>query len=206
MIKAIFFDLDGVLTTDAKGSLTLSKNLCEAKAGLVVDDVLKSFRRDIERLTSGQCSLQSVIERVCTEFAIPFSQELLVAVASKTPWNKPMVELAHSLMSAYVVGMITDNAKERMDMLSRMPELAGFNPVIVSAIERASKSDGSTAIYDRALERARCVAAEALFVDNQQRNLVTPAKMGMHTYFHDDARNDMEALHAAFRKLGIINS
>jgi putative hydrolase of the HAD superfamily len=203
MIKAIFFDLDGVLTTDAKGSLTMSKNLCEAKAGLVVDEVLKSFRTDIERLTSGQCSLQSVIERLCSEFGIPFSEELLIAVASKTPWNKPMVELAHSLMSAYVVGVITDNGKERMDMLSRAPELSGFNPIVVSAAERASKSDGSTTIYDRALIGANCFATEALFVDNQERNLVIPAKMGMHTYFHDDARNDMSALYEAFRALNI---
>lgn len=203
MIKAIFFDLDGVLTTDAKGSLTLSKNLCEAKAGLAVDEVLQSFRRDIERLTSGQCSLQSVIKRVCDECGIPYSEELLISIASKTPWNQPMVELAQSLMSAYVVGVITDNAKERMDMLSRKPELSGFSPIIVSAVERASKSDGSTAIYDRALDRAGCSAPEALFVDNQERNLATPSQMGMHTYFHDDVRNDMLALRAAFQALDI---
>jgi putative hydrolase of the HAD superfamily len=204
MIRAIFFDLDGVLTTDASGSLTLSKNLCEAKAGLIADDILKSFREDIERLTSGNCSLRSVIERICAEFSIPFSEALLIAVASTTPWNKPMVELAHSLMSAYVVGVITDNVKERMDMLSRTPELSGFNPIIVSAVERASKSDGSTAIYDRALDQAGCIASESLFVDNQARNLVTPAKMGMHTYFHDDVRNDMAALREAFRALNIM--
>lgn len=204
MIKAIFFDLDGVLTTDAKGSLTLSKNLCEAKPGLLVDEVLRSFRKDFGLLTSGQCSLQSVIERVCAEFSIPYSQELLINVVKKTPWNKPMVELAHSLMSTYVIGIITDNAKERMDILSSEPELSGFNPIIVSAVERASKSDGSTVIYDRALDRAGCAAADSLFIDNQQRNLVTPAEMGMNTYFHDDADNDMEALHDAFRALKIV--
>lgn len=53
MIKEIFFDLDGVLTTDAKGSLTMSKNLCAAVPGLSVQEVLDCYRQDIELLNIG---------------------------------------------------------------------------------------------------------------------------------------------------------
>lgn len=203
MIKVIFFDLDGVLTTDAKGSLTMSKNLCAAKAGLSVDDVLKSFRKDIEPLNAGECTLQSVLQRVCKEFSIPFSEDFVVKIARTTPWNIRVIELGRSLMPTYACGIITDNSKERMDILRREPELAGFDPIIVSSIEKASKSDGSTSIYDRALERAGCTATEAMFIDNQQRNLITPATMGMATYFHDDALNDIEALRSALHDLGV---
>ena len=68
MIKAIFFDLDGVLTTDSKGSLTMSKNLCEAVAGLSVQEVLDCYRQDIELLNMGQRSLEEVWQRIGIAF------------------------------------------------------------------------------------------------------------------------------------------
>ena len=41
-------------------------------------------------------------------------------------------------------------------------------------------------------------------IDNQAHNLVTAEKMGIKTYFHDDAKNDVPALIAALRAWGVI--
>jgi FMN phosphatase YigB (HAD superfamily) len=204
MINAIFFDLDGVLTTDAKGSLTMSKTLCEAMPRLSVQEVLTCYREDIELLNLGKRTFHDVWQRLHSTFNIPDDQNMLNDVLRKVPWNDAMLELARSLKSRFVLGIITDNCRERMDVLTAEMNLGDlFDPIVVSAIEHASKCDGTTRIFDAALDRAGCKAEEALFIDNQERNLTTPRNMGMHTYWHDDAKNDVAALQHALRTLGV---
>lgn len=203
MIKAIFFDLDGVLTTDAKGSLTMSKNLCEMVPGLSMQDVLACYRQDIEDLNLGRVSMQEVWEKLCTACNIPASDDLIQEMMRKAPKNDAMFDLAEFLSKHYRLGIITDNGRERMDVLTTEMRLSGlFDPIVVSAIVHASKCDGTTKIFDAALDRTGCKAEAALFIDNQEKNLVTPAKMGMKTYFHDDAVNDGAALRIALRQWG----
>lgn len=204
MIKAIFFDFDGVLTTDAKGSLTMSKNLCDLVPGLTVQEVLDSYRQDIEALNMGRIPMGNVWKRMCAEFKIPPKDDLLREMMRRAPKNDAMFELARSLSPHYQLGIITDNNRERMDILTvDMQVNALFDPIIVSAVEHASKCDGSTTIFDAALRRAECNANEAVFIDNQERNLVTPAKMGMKTYWHDDSVNNVDVLKHTFRDFGI---
>lgn len=204
MIQTIFFDFDGVLTTDSKGSLTISKNICREVPGLSVESVLASFREDISLLNSGQQTLEVTWKRLCSQFNIPESGELQRKIIGTVPLNDRMFALARHLSKQYRLGVISDNSRERMDILEENLNLkAIFNPIIVSAVEHTSKSDGTTRIFDIALVRTRCKPEEALYIDNQQKNLATPAGMGMHVYFHDDAVNDMDALLIKLAELGI---
>lgn len=204
MIKAVFFDFDGVLTTDAKGSLTISKNLCEVVPGLPVDDVFRAYREDIEPLNTGRMTLQELWEHLCTKCHIQADYEVFLQVLRKTPLNHAMFDVARELARQYVVGIITDNSRERMEILCEEFRLRdSFKPIVVSADVRASKCDGSTKIFDVALAAAGCNAEESLFIDNQEKNLVVPTKMGMKTYLHDVAINDIGALRRALKQLGI---
>lgn len=117
MIKAIFFDLDGVLTIDAKGSLTLSKNLCEAFPHLSVEEILACYREDIELLNTGQRTLEEVWDRLCRRFKIPKDEALPGRILREVPVNDAMLALARSLSHCYTLGIITDNCRERMDAL-----------------------------------------------------------------------------------------
>ncbi len=204
MINAIFFDLDGVLTTDAKGSLTMSRTICEAVPGLSIEELLASYREDIELLNLGERTFHDTWQRLCSTFHIPDDQTLLRDVLRKVPRNDAMFELAQSLVGRFVLGIITDNCRERMETLTADMNLGElFNPIVVSAEEHASKCDGTTKIFEAALDRAGCKAEESLFIDNQKKNLVTPKSMGMKTYHHDDATNDVAALRRELQKLGI---
>ncbi len=205
MLNTIFFDLDGVLTTDPKGSFTMSKNLTALKPGLSLDGVLASFRKDIDKMSHGDADLFSILRRVCAEFDIPADDRVLRKVIGTMPLNDPMFELARRLSHEHKVGMITDNARDRIRILDEDHGLASlFDPIVVSSIEKASKSDGTTKIFEIALKRAECAPEESLFIDNQKKNLVVPASMGMHVHFHDDAKNDMDELVVALRRLGAI--
>lgn len=204
VIKTIFFDFDGVLTTDAKGSLTMSKNLCDLTPGLSVQSVLDTYRQDIESLNMGRISMSDVWKRLCTAFQIPANDDLLREMMRRVPKNDAMFDLAQSLSPRYRLGIITDNNRERMDVLVADMQLDKlFDPIVVSATEHASKRDGTTIIFDVALNRANCSAEEALFIDNQEKNLEVPAKMGMKTFWHDDAKNDVSALLATLRDWGV---
>lgn len=204
MIKAIFFDLDGVLTTDAKGSLTMSRNLCEMVPSLSIQEVLHSYREDIEALNMGRISMSDVWKRMCASLKIPESDELLNEMMRKVSKNDEMFDLVRALSKKYRLGIITDNSRERMEILASDMQLNElFNPIIISAVEHASKNDGSTSIFDMALQKAACNADEAVFIDNQEKNLVIPAKMGMKTYWHDDTGNDVTALSAALRHMRV---
>ncbi len=204
MVKAIFFDLDGVLTTDAKGSLTVSKNICEAVPNLSVEKVLDCYRQDIELLNMGRRTMRDVWKRMCRTLKITESDALLLEVLRKTPRNDAMFDLARSLSHRYSLGIITDNSRERMNVLNEKMKLGElFDPIIVSATEHASKRDGTTALFDAALVKAHCKAKEAIFIDNQEKNLVLPAQMGMQTYWHDDAKNDIAALKTALLRWGV---
>ena len=161
----------------------MSKNLCDMLPGLSVQEVLDSYREDIEALNMGKISMSDVWKRMCASLKIHKRDELLNEMMRKAPKNVAMFDLARSLSGKYRLGIITDNSRERMEILATdllMNEL--FDPIIVSAVEHASKNDGSKTIFDAALRKATCNADEAVFIDNQEKNLVTPAKMGMKTY------------------------
>jgi len=115
-----------------------------------------------------------------------------------------MFVIVRFLLGKYILGIITDNTAERMALLRENMQLDTlFRPIINSAEIHAMKHDGTTAIFDAALKAAQCEASEAFFIDNQQRNLVTPEKMGMKTYWHDDKKNDIPMLRKALREFGI---
>lgn len=182
----------------------MSRNLCDAVPGLSQQKVLDCYRQDIEQLNMGRRTMQEVWRRICATFKIPADDALLREMLRKVPKNDAMFDLARSLSSHYVLGIITDNSRERMEaLIAEMNLGALFNPIVISAIEHASKSDGTTAIFDAALAQANCEAEESIFIDNQEKNLVTPASMGMKTYLHDDAVNDVTALRRELQRLGI---
>ena len=125
MIKAIFFDLDGVLTTDAKGSLTMSKNLCEAVPSLSVQKLLDCYRQDIELLNKGQRSLKEVWERVRTAFPqIPADDDLLLRILRKVPKNEAMFDLVRSLSGRYILGPRSATGRQRSLMLHSLQRAA----------------------------------------------------------------------------------
>jgi len=47
-------------------------------------------------------------------------------------------------------------------------------------------------------------AEESVFIDNSNDNLVAPSALGFKTIFHDDEKNDIEALLRNFKTLGVF--
>ena len=204
MIKAVFFDLDGVLTKEYNSTETICRNLHRSFPSISLATLSTHFRNDCSYLMESGGSYADSWDSFCQHIgqSIP-PKTLREALQTVTP-NEEMLALVRTLSEKYTTGIITDNTLERMNLLRKSMALdALFRPIINSADIHAMKHDGSTTIFDAALKAAQCEASEAFFIDNQQRNLVTPENIGMKTYWHDDKKNDIPALRKALQELGI---
>jgi putative hydrolase of the HAD superfamily len=192
MVKAIFFDFDGVLTLDRTGSVTTTRYISKATG---IDDrrVKAAFARFNDDLTRGKCTHAEIWPEICRDLGANVDIAVLEDAFASTPLNHEMFALARQLSKHHVVGMITDNKQDRMDCLERLHCLSSyFHPVVVSAAIGATKTD--RAIFERALELVHIDASECVFIDNALRNLAVPRAMGMIGIHFDDAANDVPRL------------
>lgn len=202
MIRAVFFDYDGVLTLDATGSLTTCRHLA-AQAGVSIAEVQSALRPHNAALNLGQATHAQVWPEVCRALGRALPVEALQAAFESTPLRREMMALAQRIGDAGLcVGIVTDNKRDRIDHLRRFQDLdAVFDPIVVSAVVGHGK-DGPE-IFRLALAAARVDAAQAVFIDNTPANLVAAAAVGLHTMHFDDERGDVPALARRLRELGV---
>lgn len=191
-VKAVFFDFDGVLTTDKTGSLTTLRYLAR-HTGVGPgqwQSVLARYNRD---LNLGRLTHDDIWPAVCEALQTPVEKALLMKAFESTPMNHDMMALARRLKTRYVVAVITDNKRDRIEHLKAHFQLATlFDPIVVSAEVGSDKA--SRPIFEHALARAGVRADESLFIDNDPDNLVAPRELGMRTVFFDDSANDVAGL------------
>jgi putative hydrolase of the HAD superfamily len=201
LIKAVFFDYDGVLTTDKTGSLTTTRYLSRV-TGLALPTVRAAFSRYNNDLTLGKTTHAQIWSNICRAMGREVDICLLYEAFESTPINARMFSLARQLKERLFVGIITDNKTDRIDHLKRYQKLSSvFDPIIVSAEVGADK--GNAEIFLIALRHAGVSPEEAVFVDNNRDNLEAPNALGMKTIFHDDEQNDIEILVENLKALGI---
>lgn len=201
MIRTIFFDYDGVLTTDKSGSLTTFRYLNEA-SGIASSTISTAFIPYASDLYTGRMSHAQIWPQACEAMGQALDIGLLSRAFESTPPNAAMFSLARRLSANYSVGIITDNTKDRMDHLRNHQGLdAFFNPIVVSADVGSGKHGKE--IFLHATARAGVAPGECVFIDNSEANLVVARAVGMHAIFHDDDKNDMGALVFGLRRLGV---
>ena len=192
MIRAVFFDYDGVLTRDKTGSLTTTRFVSE-QTGIGYDRVLQAFRRHNAALNAGTTRYADIWPDVCADLGRDLPLDLLFSAFESTPINEAMWHLARGLRCRYFTGIITDNKQDRMEHLKRyqrLPEV--FAPIVVSAEVRCTKAQ--PAIFEWALACLAVAPQDAVFIDNDRHNLVVPAALGMKTAYFDDEKNDVAGL------------
>jgi HAD superfamily hydrolase (TIGR01509 family) len=201
LIKAVFFDYDGVLTTDKTGSQTTTRYLSRV-TGLELPAVKAAFSRYNKDLTLGRTTHAQIWPELCSALGQELRIGLLQKAFESTPMNSGVFSLARRLKQSHSVGIITDNKKDRMDYLRQFQGLASiFDPIVVSAEVGSDK--GSTEIFLHALRHVGVSPEEAVYIDNNLDNLAVPRALGMKTIFHDDEKNDVDALLKNLKTLGL---
>src|SRR5689334_6003179 len=95
-MRAVFFDYDGVLTTDKTGSLTTCRYISQ-RTGLPLPEVSAAFRAHNLELTTGQRSHADVWPAICAALGREIPMDLLVEAFDSTPANSEMTALAREL-------------------------------------------------------------------------------------------------------------
>ncbi len=192
MIEAVFFDYDGVLTTDRTGTLTTCRYLSSA-TGVPFDPLMNALKRHNEALTTGRITYAAIWPQLCAEVCYDIPLDMLHAAFASTPANAEMFELARRLKPACHVGIISDNKADRMAFLRAHQRLDSlFDPIVVSAELGSTKED--TAIFERALAVASTRPRATVFIDNNRKNLESAARLGINVVYFDDATNDVRTL------------
>ena len=96
MIKKIFFDFDGVLTTDKTGSYTNCKYFSK-KIGVDVQELLSKVKQFDEEIDIGNISERDVWQKICKDVGVKFNFNWLREAFIDTPIDKKMLEYARQL-------------------------------------------------------------------------------------------------------------
>lgn len=193
MIKAVFFDFDGVLTLDATGTTSIV-NYITAKVDIDKESFNKEYRKFNRDLLSGIKTHDMIWGDLCRALNREIPKEVLADSFTHTPMDFRMIALAEELKSqGYKLGVITDNKADRIEAISaqwNLDEL--FDVISVSASVGSSKSGKE--IFLDAMGRVGAEAEECVFIDNNPKNLLIPEELGMSVIHFDHDRRDYGGL------------
>lgn len=197
----IFFDYDGVLTTDKSGLSTTYRYLSRA-SGVPESSIGDAFGPYVAALLTGKLGHADIWPALCAAWGTALDRSLLADAFASTPVNERMWSLARRLRAGHALGIITDNTHDRMRFLRAHQGLdAVFDPIVVSADVGCTKHGED--IFVHAASCAGVAPQACVFIDNSEANVAVARSAGMRAVFHDDDANDVDALAAELQGLGV---
>jgi len=193
MIRAIFFDFDGVLTLNERGSTVTIGVIQKANPDVSASTIQDCYYKFHHQMLRGEVTHFQVWNNYCKCIGKDISPDILYEAFSETPINEDMMQLASELSTAYRLGILTDNAADRMEFLIQKHGLGTlFDPIVISAKVGVLKNDAE--LFEHVLKSCGHEPEECIFIDNQERNLVVPARLGFKTYLFSPRQNDISGL------------
>lgn len=187
IIRAILFDFDGVLTVDKTGSESII-NFISTKCGLSLKAVESNYYKYNEALLSDKISHLDMWESFCNDAGFKLDYNILLDAFKNTLLESDMINFVKKLKQKYLIGMITDNKADRIDLILEYNDLGQyFDAVSISSRVHSGKTERY--IFEDALIKLNVSPEECMFIDNTEENLVVPANMGMQTILFDNANS-----------------
>lgn len=204
MIKAIYWDFDGVLTTDATGTTTII-NYMKSRRDMDSASFEKAYRKHNSNLLYGKTTHEDVWPLICGELGRSFDFDILIQSFLSTPMDERILNLAEQFkQEGYFIGIITDNKKDRIDRIFTNSEYHSiFDRIVVSSEIGSGKQERD--IFEAAVSGTGFHFHECIFVDNSRKNLIVPQQLGMHTIFFDHVKRNHESLDNEIKEILYIS-
>jgi epoxide hydrolase-like predicted phosphatase len=200
-IKAIAFDVGGVLELDSHGKDGARSVHGYVAKKLKVDldtyfDVIGAFHN---KAIDGEVTRARMMKVMTDDFKT--SSEKLQRYYKKGfnrvfKSNKKLYGYANKLKKAgYKIGILSDQWYLSRDALIKPKRIKNFDFVVISCDDKARKPGKK--IYKIALKRAKVKASEMAFIDNREWNVQGAEKLGIHgILFEDNGKciRDLEGL------------
>lgn len=202
MIKVIIFDFDGVLTKDATGTTSIL-NYFDEVLGINIKEFEKAYRKHNWNLLYGKATHTDIWQQVCDEMNQEIDIQVLYDSFIATPLDHAMFSLAKDLKEkGYVIGIITDNKKDRINIILEKMHLKDlFDFITISEDIGSGKKDKE--IYETTIRDHKLKYSECLMIDNNEMNLIVPADKGMASIFYDHVKRDFQGFLNELEVLGI---
>jgi putative hydrolase of the HAD superfamily len=192
MVKAIFFDLDGVLTTNENAYSHTTEGIYRLFPDMSLDKIRDCYAKHKSNLQVGAETHQEILKELSECLGTEITYEDFITIFSEIPVNQGMINFCSEL-TGYKLGIITSNPGDRANFFIKNHALdAIFESIIISADVSANKM--SKRIFQVALDSLSVEAEESAFIDNQEKNLTVPKAMGFQTYFYETKKNDLDSL------------
>lgn len=191
MIKAILFDFDGVLTIDKYGSSSIIKYISQ-RTGIPLELVKSGYYKYNKQLLLGELTHKDMWKDFCDELGQKIDYQILIEAFEGTGLDAKMIDYIKELKKRYLIGMITDNKIDRIEVVLTANHLEEFFDVVAISADVHSRKDNQP-IFQYALDKLCVQATECIFVDNTADNLLLPKEIGMKTILFDDESRDIEA-------------
>ncbi len=193
LIKTIFFDFDGVLTTDKSGSYTTCKYIQRFVSDISFDRILECYRVHHLGLLRGSVNHADIWVEFCESLGRKIHFDVLIKAFKSTPKNTRVLELCNRLKRNFKLDVITDNSRDRFQAVKAEMNLCEtFSYYIVSG-DLGSRKD-SEINFKKAMELSNSKPNECIFIDNAKSNLVVPDRLGFNTIYYDHGKNDINTL------------
>ena len=201
MIKAVLFDYDGVMTLDKSGSYSICKYISE-NAGIDYELFSQEYKKYSDDLIIGKITHEQIWKQLCKNINSDITIRYLFDAFKNTPINQKMFDLVKKIKRNYKTALITDSEKDRMDSLRINQKLDEYFTVIqVSAEIGTGKAKES--IFNKTVKELGVANDECVFIDNQEKYLITPKKIGINTIFYNQKENNIKDLIKELKALGI---
>jgi len=198
MIKAIVFDMGGVLVNDDWPAYA---KVVAQKHGIDEEEYLK-FHIDLTHAKHdvGMCTTTEFVQEISDHFNIHLSLEEFDKDTLEIfhPINMELMDLIGSLKGKYLLGMLSDNNPLFVERYRNTLKLDRYFDFQIFSCE-AKMSKPRDEIYKLMLVTASLRPDEIVFIDDKKRNLKPAKKLGIHTILFTDAIKMVEE----FKRLGI---
>lgn len=201
-MKVIFFDLDGVLTTDKSGSLSCAKYIAQ-KINIDFHKLYECKKKFDHATDNGEAREEDVWSTACESFGKILNPQWLFEAYLSTPMDEKMIDYAKWLKGKFKVGIITDNSVERVQAIIQKHNWTNiFDPIVVSGAVKCTKRD--TKIFEIAAQIAKVNPNDCIFIDNSQRNIDSATKAGFAGIFFEDEKRDLTELFNMVNKISSL--
>jgi putative hydrolase of the HAD superfamily len=199
MIKAIFFDLCGVIITlgDEEFCTELSQ-----KIGRKTDEVLRVFYKYLKGNETGEYDEDALYKNMYKDLGVSYDLEKTKAMRTKYRLRMPgMFELVNELRKNYTIGYISNDAKEMAGRCNAKYDLESlFTPGMGVLAYQAGARKDNPKLWTYVLAKVNLKPEECVFLDDKEKNLTEAEKAGFHTIHFKNKKQLIREL----KKLGII--
>lgn len=183
MIKAVFFDVGGVLIT-AGG--TKSRIAAARVLGVSLSELSPSWELLIEKVAEGRISEREFWRKIAATHLLPRNKlHLLVRIFSlRRPRLKRRVKVIAEKLAAngYTVGILSDVVPTHAKLLQRIGTYDGFRPVLLSCRIGAIKMKPRA--FRIAARSAGVKFAEMAFFDDHEANVAVARRLGIKAFVY----------------------